>query len=163
MKARVTTVISIFSAMLAFAAVPAAAQTFTLTARLYNRSRRPISPVDIRLNLPEGWKAEEIKRDLKDLAAGESGSVRFRVTVPGNAEYTRPYWHRDNTQEAIYTIDKPRYVTLPLPPPPVLAVAAYSLAGAAGEISSVATRVLSVSNAIAMRSSISLACSRSSA
>jgi LmbE family N-acetylglucosaminyl deacetylase len=114
-------------------------QTFTLTARLYNRSRRPISPVDIRLSLPEGWKAEEIKRDLKDLAPGESGNVRFRVTVADNAEYTRPYWHRDNTQEAIYTIDKPRYVTLPLPPPPVLAVAAYSLAGAAGEIRSVAT------------------------
>ena len=34
MKARLTTVISIFSAMLAFAAVPAAAQTFTLTATL---------------------------------------------------------------------------------------------------------------------------------
>jgi LmbE family N-acetylglucosaminyl deacetylase len=110
-------------------------QTFTLTARLYNRSRRPISPVDIRLSLPDGWKTEEIKRDLKDLGPGESGSVRFRVTASDNAEYSRPYWHRDNTQEAIYTIDQPRYLTLPLPPPPVRAIAAYSLAGAAGEIS----------------------------
>src|SRR5262249_48651083 len=33
----------------------------------------------------------------------------------------------------------PRYLTMPLPPSPVRAVASYSLAGAAGEISAVAT------------------------
>jgi LmbE family N-acetylglucosaminyl deacetylase len=113
-------------------------QVFSLTARLYNRSKRPISPVDVRLSLPEGWKIEEINRDLKDLGPGEAGSVRFRVAVPDKAQLTRPYWHRDNTQEAIYTIDQPGDVTLPFPRPPVRAIASYSLAGAAGEITSVA-------------------------
>jgi LmbE family N-acetylglucosaminyl deacetylase len=113
-------------------------QVFTLTARLYNRSRRPINPVDIRLSMPDGWKTEEISRDLKDLGPGDSGSVRFRVTVPDNPEYTRPYWRRDNTQQAIYDIDQARYLTLPFPQAPVRATAVYSLAGAAGEVTSVA-------------------------
>src|SRR5262249_9578247 len=114
-------------------------QAFTVTARLYNRSKRPINPDDIRLMLPDGWKSEEIKRDLKELGPGDSGSVRFRLTVPDNAEYTRPYWHRDNTQEAIYSIDQPRYLTLSLPPAPVRAVAEYSLAGAQGQVTAAAT------------------------
>jgi LmbE family N-acetylglucosaminyl deacetylase len=83
-------------------------QTFTLTARLYNRSKRPIRADDIRLSLPDGWKTEEIKRDLKELGPGDSGSARFRITVPDGAEYTRPYWHRDNTQQAIAALLAPR-------------------------------------------------------
>ncbi|MGH9765453.1 MAG: NEW3 domain-containing protein, partial [Blastocatellia bacterium] len=113
-------------------------QTFSLTARLYNRSSRPITPGEINLEIPAGWKSEVVKSDLKTLNSDDSAEVQFKVTVPQDAAYTRPYWHRDNTQQTIYQIDDPRYLTLPFPSYPVHALATYSLAGAEGEIRSVA-------------------------
>jgi len=60
--------------------------------------------------------------------------------VPMDAQYTRPYWHRDDPErEALNTIDDPQYVTLPFPPPPVRAHAVYSLDGNQGVARAVAT------------------------
>ena len=47
-------------------------------------------------------------------------TAQFRVTVPENAAYTRPYWHRNDPEtEGLNTVDDPRYATLPFPPPPL--------------------------------------------
>jgi hypothetical protein len=112
-------------------------QTFTVTARLYNRGRQTITAKDIELELPAGWQATRLKSDLRTLAPNEQAWVQFQVTVPSDAHYTRPYWHRDDPQQAVYTIDDPQYATLPLPPWPVRAHASYELAGNAGSLSSV--------------------------
>lgn len=119
-------------------AVAVPGQTFTLTAHFYNRSSRPITVQDISLDMPPGWKSETIKGDLKSLGTDDTAEVQFRVTVPEDAAYTRPYWHRDDTQQTVYQIDQPQYITLPFPPYPVHAIAKYSLAGADGQVSSVA-------------------------
>ena len=113
-------------------------QTFTLTARLYDRGRQSITVKDIELELPAGWQATKIKSDLKALASNEEASVQFRVTVPSDAGYTRPYWHRDDPQQSLYTIDDPRYATLALPPWPVHARAWFTIGGVSGSITSVA-------------------------
>jgi hypothetical protein len=82
----------------------------------------------IRLRLPKGWKSQELKREQSD----KELSVHFRVSVPANAEITRPYWHRHDPQrDALNIIDEPEYEGLPFPPLPVSAIG--DLAG--GELS----------------------------
>ncbi len=113
-------------------------QTFTLTARLYNRGRQPVTPRDIELELPPGWQATKLKSELHRLGPNDEAFAQFRVTVPNDARYTRPYWHRDDPQQAVYTIDDPRYATLALPPWPVHARATFTAGEETGSISSVA-------------------------
>jgi len=71
------------------------------------------------------------------ISSNEMASSQFRVTVPADAAYTRPYWHRDDPQQALYTIDTPRDATLALPPWPVHAHAIYSIADATSRIETV--------------------------
>jgi LmbE family N-acetylglucosaminyl deacetylase len=113
-------------------------QTFTLTARLYNRGRQPVTAKDIELELPAGWQATKLKSDLKALASNEQASLQFRVTVPSDAGYTRQYWHRDDPRQSLYTIDDPRYATLALPPWPVHAHATFTVGDNVGSVDSVA-------------------------
>jgi LmbE family N-acetylglucosaminyl deacetylase len=110
-------------------------QTVRLTARLQNNGKRQITVKQIALDLPEGWQQKSASGYVKALSPGESASVAFTVAVPANAEITRPYWHRNEPdKENIFTIDDPRYQTLPLPPPPVHAHAAYEFSGKTGVI-----------------------------
>ncbi|HZP62662.1 MAG TPA: PIG-L family deacetylase [Terriglobales bacterium] len=103
----------------AFMAVPG--QSFDLNVHLASAAKVDVTKVD--LEVPDEWKYKEISKD-------DSGSVSFRVTVPENAQYTRPYWHRnDPERDALNTIDEPQYVTLPFPPPPIHARVTYKLNG----------------------------------
>jgi LmbE family N-acetylglucosaminyl deacetylase len=112
-------------------------QTFTATARLYNRSKLPIEVRDIQLVAPIGWKIEKLKAEGAKLEANQQASAQFRVTVPADAQYTRPYWHRDDPREAVYKIDQPQYATMALPPWPLYARATYALGDGESEIESV--------------------------
>jgi LmbE family N-acetylglucosaminyl deacetylase len=101
-------------------------QTFTLTARFYDRGKEDLEPQKIELDLPQGYKSEVVKSDLKPLHSGDEASVQFRVTVPENAQYTEPYWERKNPyRESVETLIDPAYNTLPLPPWQVQAHAIY--------------------------------------
>ena len=111
-------------------------QSFTATARLYNRSKTPISVRGMELIAPAGWKIEKLKSEGSTLGPNQQAWTQFRVTVPEDAAYTRPYWHRDNTQDAVYTIDNPLYATLALPPWPLRARADYTVGDSASSIES---------------------------
>ncbi|MGH9498777.1 MAG: PIG-L family deacetylase [Terriglobales bacterium] len=103
-------------------------QSFDVTARFSSRVKVELK--NVALDLPPGWKA--VKR-----SSGETST--FHVTVAKDAAYTRPYWHRDDPErDAINTIDDPRYVTLPFPPPPLQARANYMLNGKPGTALAVA-------------------------
>ena len=112
----------------AFMAVPG--QSFRLHVKF--SSSVPVKNEEVSLDLPPGWKTE---------GSGTSSSDRvFTVKVPADAEYTRPYWHRDNPEtDAINTIDVAKYATLPFPPAPVHARVNYVVAGETGEAETVAT------------------------
>ncbi len=78
--------------------------------------------------------------DSKSLQPGQDYSTNFELHVPLDAEYTRPYWHRDNPEtDSVYTIDNPRDATLPFSPPPFTAQIDYTIAnengGSQGKIS----------------------------
>ena len=109
-------------------------QEFTLTAHLYNRGKVAITPEAIRLDLPEGWNSSIVKEEKPTLNAGDSASVQFKISVPENAKFTRPYWSRRDPQaENVYTISDPKLRTLPLPPYPVHATASFSTVNGKGE------------------------------
>jgi LmbE family N-acetylglucosaminyl deacetylase len=111
----------------AFMAVPG--QIFRVRVKF--ASSISVKSPEISLDLPPGWKAEK---------SGTSNDQTFTVKVAPDAEYTRPYWHRDNPEtDAINIVDVPRYATLPLPPLPVHASATYVVASETGKAESVAT------------------------
>jgi LmbE family N-acetylglucosaminyl deacetylase len=108
-------------------------QTFTVTARFYDRGTQDLDLKDIALDMPKGFKSEVLKQEIKPLHSGDMASVQFRVTVPDDAAYTKPYWGRkDPYKEAIDTISNPAYETLALPPWPFHAHATYSSAQGEG-------------------------------
>ena len=115
-------------------------ENVTLIAKLQNNGKHQVQVKQIVLDLPSAWQQKAATKSAKVLAPGESTSIQFQVAVPGNAEITRPYWHRNEPdKENIFTIDEPRYQTLPVPPPPVGAHLLYEVSGKAGSIHSAAT------------------------
>jgi hypothetical protein len=106
-------------------AVVAPGQTFKLRADFAGPADAKLQKIG--LDLPKGWTFKEVRPS----ATGNTHStVSFEVTVPRDAQYTRPYWHRANPEtDSINAIDDARYVTLPFPPPPVRGKATYTLGG----------------------------------
>ncbi|HEY3767805.1 MAG TPA: PIG-L family deacetylase [Candidatus Angelobacter sp.] len=114
-------------------------ETFTATARLYNRGKLPIKANDVTLSLNPGWKSTIVKSDTRELAGGEMASVQFQITVPEDAPYTRPYWSRtDPETETIYKVTDDKLITNPWPPYPVHARASFTAGNTSGEASAVA-------------------------
>jgi hypothetical protein len=102
----------------------------TITAKFVNGSPFPLRVSGDWLQTPEEWgRKPEFHAESHTLAPGSTFVSNFRITVPADAEYTRPYWHRDNPEkESVNIVDDPRFVTLPFPPPPFHAGFSYELA-----------------------------------
>ena len=114
-------------------------QTFTLTARLWNRSEQTVTPQSIKLQLSPEWSVKQLTSDVKPLRRDDVAFVQFQVTVPQNSFYTKPYWHRDDPyRESVNHIDQPQYITLPYTPFPVRATAQYTVGELQGEAEAVA-------------------------
>ncbi|HWZ42893.1 MAG TPA: PIG-L family deacetylase [Candidatus Saccharimonadales bacterium] len=114
-------------------------QTFTLTARLYNRGRLAVTPREIQLEMPEGWTSTVVKSETPELKAGDNAYVRFQVHVPDGAQSTKAYFTRHDPQtETVYTLSDARLVTLPFPPYPVHAGASFSAPGGSSSAQAVA-------------------------
>ncbi|HMC31291.1 MAG TPA: NEW3 domain-containing protein, partial [Candidatus Angelobacter sp.] len=116
-------------------------QTFTVTARLYNRGKTAIrADVDVLVDVPEGWIAERLSpigNIPAPLASGEVEAVRFKIIVPDNAKSTQPYFTRRNPEtETIYTISNAKLSTNPWPPYPVHATMRFSVLQASRSIGS---------------------------
>jgi LmbE family N-acetylglucosaminyl deacetylase len=117
-------------------------QTFSITARLYNRGKLPIAPTEITIGLPEEWVkdpntyvyqlttsgplgSQQLPYVIKP---GESEAHQFKITVPANAKYTRPYFWRENPEtETVYKINDSALVTDSWGPYPVHASATFSV------------------------------------
>jgi len=113
-------------------------QTFSLTVHLVNNGKAIIRIQRIGIGVA-GKSGDQFSADYKPLAPGQNMTVGFDRTVPEDAAYTRPYFHRSDPEtETVYTIDNSRYFDLPLPVPPINAAVYYSVDGADNIISSVA-------------------------
>src|SRR5262249_16321920 len=117
-------------------------QTFTVTARLYNRGKTPVKLVDVGFDAPQGWTTSRISKgkiDDSPINPGEARAEQFQITVPADAKYTEPYFsRRDPEAETVYTISDPKPVTNPWPPYPLHVTFLFSAQDHVNWISSVA-------------------------
>ncbi len=103
-------------------------QEFLAAVTLHNGSKQPLAIDDIKLDVPPGWATVEGKTKPVTVDPGKDVHADFRMRVPKNAAYTRPYWHRDDPdREPVNHIDNEKYATLPFPPPALRARVEYSL------------------------------------
>jgi LmbE family N-acetylglucosaminyl deacetylase len=110
-----------------------AGQEFLVGVDFHNGSKVKLFVDGLKLEVPKGW--ETISEKAKRVAINPGGDERavFRLQVPKDASYTRPYWHRDNpATESVNRIDDEKYATLPFPPPVLRARVEYSMTGADG-------------------------------
>ena len=108
-------------------------QEFLAAVDFHNGSKQSLVMNSIKLEVPEGWATISDKTKRFSVQPGQDARVVFRLKVPKNAEYTRPYWHRDNPDtDSLNHVDNEKYATLPFPPPVLRARADYSVAGANG-------------------------------
>ena len=107
-------------------------QEFPVAVNFHNGSKDQLSIDSLMLEVPEGWKTTPIE-PKGAIEPGYSLRFVFRLQVPKNAAYTRPYWHRDDPEtESLNQVDDEKYATLPFPPPLLRVRVEYSVAGAAG-------------------------------
>ena len=97
----------------------------------HNGSKLPLVIDHIKLEVPAGWNTISGKTRPEIVKAGDDLHANFRLRVPKDAKYTRPYWHRDDPEtEAVNHIDNEKYATLPFPPPALRARIEYAPSGA---------------------------------
>jgi LmbE family N-acetylglucosaminyl deacetylase len=117
-------------------------QSFTATARLYNRGKATVVPQGFGLEAADGWKIEHLassKDPYAPLKPGEVSTAQFRLTVLENAKDTKPYFTRSNPEtETVYSISDPKYLTLPWSPYPVHAYARFTMDKGSSEARGVA-------------------------
>jgi LmbE family N-acetylglucosaminyl deacetylase len=100
-------------------------QVFLVIAKFHNGFDKPIEVRNVSLQGGEDWILGVYKGQNAELKPGEDYYANFRLRVPGDAAYTRPYFHRASPEDAVYQISDPRYLTLPLLPPPLHVTADY--------------------------------------
>ena len=98
-------------------------QKFTVQVKLHNGSKHALCVRGVSLGDLSSAGTPQVLMDRRPDTApidpGQDYLTELRLTLPANVLDTRPYWHRDNPQEdAINTLDQPRYATLPFTPIP---------------------------------------------
>ena len=107
---------------------------FLVSVTLHNGSKQ-----SLKLRFSSSWKSPKVGAlSLRQNQTGRDQSgdkidAVFRLKVPKDAAYTRPYWHRDNPYtDSLNHVDNEKYATFPFPPPPLHAHVEYSLVQAGG-------------------------------
>jgi LmbE family N-acetylglucosaminyl deacetylase len=104
-------------------------QEFLVSVTLHNGSKQTLRLDSLKLEVPEGWGTLSDKTRPVAIKPGDKVDAVFRLKVPKNAAYTRPYWHRDNPYtDSLNHVDNEKYATLPFPPPALLARVEYLVA-----------------------------------
>ena len=93
-------------------------QTFFVKVHVANQGSVPVEIERISLASAEGenWTVEAEGNAGGSLVNDQTKDLRFRITVPENAAYTRPYFTRPNIEQPYYTLDDPRQLNQSLPP-----------------------------------------------
>ena len=106
-------------------------QEFLVAVDFRNGSKERLFIDGLKLEVPEGWGTISDKMRRVSIKPGDDERAVFRLRVPKNPGYTRPYWHRDDPEtESVNHVDDEQYATLPFPPPMLRAQVEYSAAGA---------------------------------
>jgi LmbE family N-acetylglucosaminyl deacetylase len=102
-------------------------EEFLIAVTFHNGSKRPLVIDHIKLEVPAGWNTISGKTKPETVTPGEDLHANFRLRVPKDTAYTRPYWHRDNPDtQSVNHVDDAKYATLPFPPPALRARVEYT-------------------------------------
>jgi LmbE family N-acetylglucosaminyl deacetylase len=117
-------------------------QDFSIAVKFRNGSTHPLKIENVSLDGPQDWVIDSSKSQPATVQPGGDFSVNFRLRVPSKVVYTHPALHRsDPERDPVYTVDEPKYETIPFPPPLFRARIIYSIGGGpprppSGQISS---------------------------
>jgi hypothetical protein len=75
------------------------------------------------------WKTQRLGAPGLDTPSSNAGDAMYRVTVPRDAAYTRPYFTRPSPEQPYYDISDPKLLNLPLAPYPLAGWAEFSYDG----------------------------------
>jgi LmbE family N-acetylglucosaminyl deacetylase len=106
-------------------------QQFWVKVTATNRSAAPVRVQKIALKTATGeqWNVEPAGDSPSILEENKTASERFKVTVPSNAKFTRPYYSRPNVEQSWYDILDKGDLGLPTMPYPVCAELQLSYEG----------------------------------
>jgi LmbE family N-acetylglucosaminyl deacetylase len=82
----------------------------------------------------EGFWNEAAPQEAKKLGYNQSVTVSFTRPVPAGQPYSQPYWLEKPPVGDCYTVEDPRLIGLPDPPPPLRAVVRLTIAGSPVEL-----------------------------
>ena len=106
-------------------------QEFLVAVTFHNGSKQTLFIDQLKMEVPPGWNTLDGKTRPEAVKPGEDLHANFRLRVPKDTPYTRPYWHRDDPErDSLNHIDNEQYATLPFPPPALHARVVYSASGA---------------------------------
>ena len=108
-------------------------QKFVVKARAVNQAATPVTLRAVTVepsSKKEQWSvAPEKPVTPAPMSDAKPVDVRFRVTVPQNAAFTRPYFSRPDIEQSYYDIADDQFRDLPLAPYPLAAWADFEYAG----------------------------------
>ncbi|MGO9083908.1 MAG: NEW3 domain-containing protein [Candidatus Sulfotelmatobacter sp.] len=108
-------------------------QEFVVSVTFHNGARQALLIDHVKLEVPAGWNTISGKTRPETVKPGDDLHANFRLRVPKDTSYTRPYWHRDNPDtDSLNHVDEEKYATLPFPPPALRARVEYAMGGAGG-------------------------------
>ncbi len=98
-------------------------QQFWVKVIASGQSDTPIKIEQIALKGNEGepWDVQPVSETPTSLVKNKQTSIRFKVTVPQNAKYTKPYFSRPDVEQPYYDIHDEKSVNAPTSPYPLAA------------------------------------------
>ncbi len=116
-----------------FVAVPG--QAFTVKIKATNHGTKTIASARYILWGNDRAKGKNLALLARGLAPAASASAAVTVRESPMQPLTKPYWHRNDPEaDTTYTIDDPRYATLPFVPRPLWVYLEYSANGYTGQL-----------------------------
>jgi LmbE family N-acetylglucosaminyl deacetylase len=113
------------------AAIPG--QSFGVKVHVVNQSATPATLAKVSVQSQNGppWTVTPASADQNKAVAGNVPvDLTFKVQVPGNAAFTRPYFTRPDIEQSYYDILDEHYLNRPLAPYPLAAWADLTYDGA---------------------------------
>jgi LmbE family N-acetylglucosaminyl deacetylase len=98
-------------------------QAFSVQTRAVNTSAEDLEVAEISVASPLGgdWSVDADSPIAKQLAGKHDVRAKFKVRVPADVTFTRPYFSRPDEEQPYYNVDDRRWQTLPSAPYPLKA------------------------------------------
>lgn len=106
-------------------------QTFWVRIHVADQGHEPVRVTRVWLAAEggESWSAAPECATSGALPGGQADDFRFKVTVPGNAALTMPYFSRPDIEQPYYNILNPKDLNLPFAPYPLAAWLQFAYEG----------------------------------